>query len=63
MLKNEWPSKKLNLTGLKFSNTTGYDASGHYGTAKDILKLLEYALENPTFKKYMKQKNIHYQMV
>ena len=34
-------AKKLNLTGLKFSNTTGYDAAGHYGTAKDILKLLK----------------------
>lgn len=49
-------AKKLNLTGLKFSNTTGYDASGHYGTAKDILKLLEYALENPTFKKIYETK-------
>ena len=49
-------AKKLNLTGLKFSNTTGYDAAGHYGTAKDILKLLEYALENPTFKKIYETK-------
>ena len=49
-------AKKLNLTGLKFSNTTGYDATGHYGTAKDILKLLEYALENPTFKKIYETK-------
>ena len=49
-------AKKLNLTGLKFINNTGYDASGHYGTAKDILKLLEYALENPTFKKIYETK-------
>ena len=49
-------AKKLNLTDLKFSNTTGYDAAGHYGTAKDILKLLEYALENPTFKKIYETK-------
>ena len=49
-------SSSLKLNNLKFSNTTGYDANGHYGTAKDILKLLDYALDNPTFKKIYETK-------
>lgn len=49
-------ASSLKLNNLKFSNTTGYDATGHYGTAKDILKLLDYALDNPTFKKIYEAK-------
>lgn len=49
-LMNE-KAKKLELENTNFSNTTGLDATGHYSTAKDILKLLNYALENETFKK------------
>lgn len=43
-------AEDLELTNTHFVNTTGYDATGHYSTAKDILTLLKYALENETFK-------------
>ena len=41
---------ELGLENTSFVNTTGYDANGHHSTAKDILTLLKYALENETFK-------------
>ena len=43
-------AKELNLKNTKFANTTGYDQEGHYSTLNDILALLNYALENETFK-------------
>ncbi len=43
-------AKELKLENTHFVNTTGYDAKNHYSTAKDILSLLNYALENETFK-------------
>lgn len=43
-------AKELSLENTSFVNTTGYDANGHHSTAKDILTLLKYALENETFK-------------
>lgn len=42
---------ELNLTQTHFINTTGLDAEGHYSTAKDVLELLKYSLQNKTFKK------------
>ncbi len=43
-------ANELGLENTSFVNTTGYDANGHHSTAKDILMLLKYALENETFK-------------
>lgn len=43
-------ANELGLENTSFVNTTGYDANGHHSTAKDILTLLKYALENETFK-------------
>lgn len=43
-------AKELGLENTSFVNTTGYDAQGHHSTAKDILTLLKYALNNETFK-------------
>lgn len=34
-----------------FMNASGLDQNKHYTTADNLVKLLEYALENPTFKK------------
>lgn len=43
--------KKLNLKNTHFVNVTGLDAEGHYSTADDVRKLLEYSLKNKTFRK------------
>lgn len=45
-------AKELKLEDTNFVNTTGLDINGHYSTAKDVLTLLNYALDNETFKKY-----------
>lgn len=49
-LMNE-KAKDLNLKNTNFSNTTGLDQNGHYGTAKDVMELLKYALKNDLFNK------------
>lgn len=43
-------AKKVGANDTHFVNVTGYDEEGHYSTANDILKILKYALKNPTFK-------------
>ena len=43
-------AKKLNLTSTSFSNPIGKDSTTNYSTAKDLSKLLTYALKNETFK-------------
>lgn len=49
-LMNE-KAKNLGLVNTHFVNVTGYDATGHESTPKEILKLLIYSLENEEFKK------------
>ena len=50
---------KLGLGNTHFVNVTGLDADGHYSTANDVLKILDYSLNNELFyevftaKKYM----------
>ena len=41
---------KVGLTNTHFVNVTGLDAEGHYSTADDIRKLLEYSLKNELFR-------------
>ena len=41
---------KLGLKNTHFVNVTGLDAEGHYSTADDIRKILEYALKNELFR-------------
>ena len=41
---------KLQLKHTHFANVTGLDDKDHYSTADEVIKLLEYALQNPTFK-------------
>lgn len=43
-------AKKIGMTNSHFVNVHGLDEEGHYSTAEDIKKLLQYALKNPTFK-------------
>lgn len=43
-------AKQLKMNNSHFINVTGLDAEGHYSTAKDILTLLKYALNNSIFK-------------
>lgn len=42
---------KIGLSKTNFVNTTGLDIEGHYSTAEDIIKLLNYAFKNDLFKK------------
>ncbi|MCX4365186.1 MAG: serine hydrolase [Bacilli bacterium] len=44
-------AKKIGVTNTHFVNVTGLDVENHYSTAKDVMKILKYALGNPTFKK------------
>lgn len=48
-LMNE-KAKDLGLSNTHFANVTGYDAIDHYSTVRDVLKFLNYSLENPLFK-------------
>ncbi len=41
---------ELGLTGTHFSNCTGLHSEDHYMTCKDMAKLFEAAIQNPTFK-------------
>lgn len=43
-------AKVLHLNNTHFVNTSGLHDDNHYSTVSDIAKLLEYALENETFK-------------
>ncbi|MCB5953355.1 hypothetical protein LI951_14895 [Enterococcus sp. BWT-B8] len=48
----EWmnqKAKELGMNQTQFSNVTGVDSTSHFSTASDLVKLVEYALENPTF--------------
>lgn len=44
-------AKKIGMTNTNFVNVHGLDEENHYSTAKDLQQLLEYSLENETFKK------------
>ncbi len=50
-------AKELKLEKTHFVNTTGYDETGHYSTAREILTILNYALENETFKEIFTTRN------
>lgn len=43
-------AEDLGLVNTHFENVTGYDAPNHHSTAKEVLKLLLYALDNDLFK-------------
>ncbi len=40
----------MGLLDSHFMNACGFDRAGHYSTAKDLARLTELALENPTFR-------------
>ena len=42
---------RLDLKNTHFVNVTGLDEEGHYSSADDVRKLLEYALQNDLFRK------------
>ena len=42
-------AEELGCTGTHYSNATGLHDEGSYTTARDLLRILEYALENETF--------------
>ncbi|HCQ90698.1 MULTISPECIES: D-alanyl-D-alanine carboxypeptidase family protein [unclassified Clostridium] len=48
-LMNE-KAKKLEMNDTHFTNSTGLHDRNHYSTVNDIAKLLEYALQNRTFR-------------
>ncbi len=50
-------SKKLKLKNTHFTNVTGLDDAFHKSSAYDLIKLLEYALKNETFKEIFTTKN------
>lgn len=43
-------AERIGMENSHFVNVHGLDAEGHYSTAKDILTLLKYCLNNPKFK-------------
>ena len=44
-------AKKIGLENTSFENPIGKDNENNYSTAKDVAKMLEYALKNSNFKK------------
>ena len=47
---------ELGMTNTHFANPTGLHDDNHYSTAADIAILLEYALNNPTFREILNTK-------
>lgn len=43
-------AKKIGMESSNFVNVTGLDIDNHYSTVNDLLKMLQYALRNETFK-------------
>ncbi|MDF2541285.1 MAG: D-alanyl-D-alanine carboxypeptidase [Herbinix sp.] len=43
-------ARELGMNNTNFTNATGLHDEDHYTTAEDLALLLEYALENPTFR-------------
>ena len=43
-------AKKIGMQSSNFVNVTGLDIDNHYSTVSDLLKMLQYALRNETFK-------------
>ena len=43
-------AKKIGMKNSNFVNVTGLDIDNHYSTVSDLLKMLQYALRNVTFK-------------
>ncbi len=43
-------AQRIGMANSHFVNITGLDTNGQYSTLKDVLVLLKYALNNPTFK-------------
>lgn len=43
-------AKKIGMENSNFVNVTGLDIDNHYSTVNDLLKMLQYALRNETFK-------------
>lgn len=50
-------AKELKLTNTEFSNPVGMDDEHNHSSAKDVAKLLIYALKNETFKKIFSANN------
>ncbi len=44
-------AQSIGMANTSFSNPVGRDSDTNYSTAKDVAKMLEYALNNPEFKK------------
>jgi len=42
-------AKQIGMRDTHFMNPCGYDHPEHYSTANDLLKMAEYAIENPVF--------------
>lgn len=50
VLKMNTLANEIGMNNTNFINVTGLDASNQYSNASDVLKLLQYALNNQTFK-------------
>ncbi len=57
----DWMNEKaeeLGLTNTHFTNPHGLHEPGHFTTARDLLALTRYALQNPMFRKIVSQREI-----
>ena len=50
-------AERLGLENTHFVNVTGLDADGHYSTADEVRRLLQYALEDPLFRQIFTTKD------
>lgn len=50
-------AKALHLDGTHFLNPTGLDEEGHYSSAVDLVRLADFALNNPEFAKIVATEN------
>ena len=50
-------AQRLGLENIRFVNVTGLDAEGHFSTADEVRRLLQYALEDPLFRQVFTTKD------
>jgi len=62
LLMNKTVSK-LNLDNTHFSNPIGMDDVDNYSTAKDLYILLDYSLNNPTFRKIYETRSYYLEAI
>lgn len=56
-------AQKLGMSETHFTNPCGFDVGNHYSSAKDLMRLTEYAIQNHTFNSIAKLKTYSFRAI